>query len=800
MRKHTLALLLLASASLWAAPKDPAYYAGVDGKAGATLFNALKTRLNTGFVQLSYNALLTAYEVTDYTADGHVWDMYGGCNFLPSQKCGNYSSECDCYNREHSLPKSWFGGSTSGPGANLFHVVPTDGKVNGMRSNNAFGEVGSATYTYNGSKLGNNTLGAYSGKVFEPIDEYKGDFARGYMAMVLQYAGSKAFTSGNGAAIFNTDFTSGGNYGLTEYGVLLLMKWHRQDPVSQKEIDRNNGIEAMQGNRNPFVDYPCLAEYLWGTQKDKQVDLSALQATFADNYQDGDGCVVSNDPLLTAPVAGSVVNIGSANLGQRVVSTVRVTGINLTQPLTVSVSRAAGAAFASSAAVITPAEAMSGYQLEVSYTPEQTGTHEAVLTLSSTEVGQRVITLSGQCMPMLVEPAQQTLYIEADALRQAVRQEVNVRGTNLSSGVQISLDASSDWQLDKAELTAEQTNQGTPVVLTFSPSRLGEQQAVLTIESKDAAFEPRRLTVVGQCFFHALPAADITAHGFKAGWMDVGASRYVLDVYTYEGTQSEPVRTIMDDINGSTRAGSMTAGYTAFETYENQQAIRLGSSSKVGTLSYPITDLTGVDAIVVSACYYRNDAGARLIVSVDGQKLAAIDLTAQWTDYVVDIPEALRTNTASLSLSNEAAKLRVYLNSISTEVKGEQQVRTSVSGFPSEVGSATHFDVTGLAPSTTYYYTVRIDGEAQETDEIEVTTLQASSAVQTAAADGLRYAVHDGLLSLQGLRVGQQVRVCLLNGQRLHQLTAGTSELTIRLPHAGVYVLTVDHAAYKIVI
>ena len=278
----------------------PAYYKTIDGKSGKTLFDAVQIVTQTGYSSLGYDGLWGAFKTTDKKSNGKVWDMYSDCSWtFGSDQCGSYSSECDCYNREHSIPKSWFGGSTSGPGCDIFHLVPTDGKVNGMRSNYAFGEVSSASYTYDGAKkgtaksitiIGGNTIAgnvgttiSCSGTVFEPRDEYKGDFARGYMGALLKWAGDKSFTTGEGAKIFTTTFTMG-SFGLTKYGVALLMKWHRQDPVSQKEIDRNNGIQETQGNRNPFIDYPYLAEYIWGEKAGQTLELDDLITAYDSRF------------------------------------------------------------------------------------------------------------------------------------------------------------------------------------------------------------------------------------------------------------------------------------------------------------------------------------------------------------------------------------------------------------------------------------------------------------------------------------------------------------------------------------
>ena len=270
----------------------PAYYEDIQGKSGKSLFDAVQKVTKEGYTSLGYDGLWGAFKTTDKKSNGKVWDMYSDCSWtFGSDQCGSYSSECDCYNREHSIPKSWFGGSTSGPGCDIFHLVPTDGKVNGMRSNYAFGEVSSASYTYDGAKkgsaksitiIGGNTIAgntgttiSCSGTVFEPRDEYKGDFARGYMGSLLKWAGDQSFTTGEGSKIFTTNFTTG-SFGLTKYGVALLMKWHRQDPVSQKEVARNNGIQQTQGNRNPFIDYPYLAEFIWGEKAGETINLNDL--------------------------------------------------------------------------------------------------------------------------------------------------------------------------------------------------------------------------------------------------------------------------------------------------------------------------------------------------------------------------------------------------------------------------------------------------------------------------------------------------------------------------------------------
>lgn len=275
------------------------HYTELNNKSGINLWNAIYTCVQKGYTSLGYDGLYAAYQTTDIDDNGQIIDMYGGCLFSTSNQCGNYNAECQCYNREHSLPKSWWGSGNekTNQGCDIFHVVPTDGYVNNRRGAYAFGEVDEATYSYNGNKLGSSSIAGYSGTVFEPQDEYKGDFARGYMGVIAKWQLNA--TSGAGGSIFNNDYTESGNFGLTAYGIELLMKWHRQDPVSPKEKQRNDGIEQTQGNRNPFIDYPELAEYLWGNKRGQTVSLATLVSAY-------DGYVP--DTTQTAPVDTTQLN------------------------------------------------------------------------------------------------------------------------------------------------------------------------------------------------------------------------------------------------------------------------------------------------------------------------------------------------------------------------------------------------------------------------------------------------------------------------------------------------------------
>ncbi|MBK9290019.1 MAG: endonuclease [Bacteroidetes bacterium] len=256
--------MLLALAMQLSAQPPAGYYDSATGT-GVTLKTQLYHIIKNHSVR-SYDQLWTDFQSTDAKSNGKVWDIYSDIpsgtpayeyNFL-TNRCGNYNSEGDCYNREHSFPASWFN-DASPMYSDLFHVYPTDGYVNNRRSNYPYGQVGTATWTStNSSKLGLSNYPGYSGVVFEPRNDFKGDLARTYFYMVTRY--ENVVTNWNSPMLNKTTYPSFSNWALS-----LLLQWHQQDPVSQKEIDRNNAIYALQGNRNPFIDNPNYALMIWGS-------------------------------------------------------------------------------------------------------------------------------------------------------------------------------------------------------------------------------------------------------------------------------------------------------------------------------------------------------------------------------------------------------------------------------------------------------------------------------------------------------------------------------------------------------
>ncbi len=257
------------------------YYASIGNETCGDLKTALYNLIK-GHSKKSYASLWTHYKTTDdrrndSNTETIIWDMYSDNPTGPenefslgSDQCGTFAGEGSCYNREHTFPKSWWGGSTSpSQYTDIFTVVPSDGWVNSVRNNYPYGEVLAGTenqITNNGSKLGNSaiTIPGYTGKVFEPTDAYKGDLARGYFYMATRY--ENVIASWENITPEANVVLDGSSFPVYEPWLInMLIDWHNSDPVSQKEIDRNESIFGIQGNRNPFIDHPEYVDLIWGS-------------------------------------------------------------------------------------------------------------------------------------------------------------------------------------------------------------------------------------------------------------------------------------------------------------------------------------------------------------------------------------------------------------------------------------------------------------------------------------------------------------------------------------------------------
>lgn len=292
-----LSTFLISYCLIWAqGPNDSGtYYQNANGKKGEALKTALYSIIKSPSV-VGYSGLGDKYKLTDKRSDGYLRDWYSNATNYTWDNSGGNSSEGAGWNKEHSVPQSWFN-EASPMKSDIVHVVPTDCYVNNRRGSYLIAEVNSITWSSKNqySKLGTCKTSGYSGTVFEPNNEIKGDMARIYFYMVTCYQDKfMNWKKGEATKIFSTSSYPG----YQDWYMDMLIRWSKEDPIDDIEIARNNAVQTVQGNRNPFVDYPGLEDYIWGSKKDV--------AFSYDNYE-GDPSAYVAMPTIS-PDAGTYYN------------------------------------------------------------------------------------------------------------------------------------------------------------------------------------------------------------------------------------------------------------------------------------------------------------------------------------------------------------------------------------------------------------------------------------------------------------------------------------------------------------
>lgn len=376
--KHIIPVAALVCAFAANAEIPAGYYSELNGKKDGELKTAAYNIIHS-FTQISsYSALPSYFRRTDvYPESDRWWDMYSD---IPL-----YAPSFSGLNREHSFPKSWWGGSTSVSAyVDLNHLYPSEMKANTAKSNYPLGTVSEATFDNDVVKVGYPVNGQGGGArfVFEPADEYKGDFARTYFYMVTCYQTlTWKYTYMVSQNLYPT---------LNPWSVQLLMQWHRDDPVSQKEIDRNEEVFSIQNNRNPFIDLPELAEYLWGTRQ-------------GESFSPGDVPVEPvGDPELIAPVRNMELQFNQVALGNSSTARLLVKGKNLTGTIHNQIWSGNSDMFTSAVERIPASQACTddGYWLTITYRPTALGTHESKILFEGSFPGSRSVILKGECLPV----------------------------------------------------------------------------------------------------------------------------------------------------------------------------------------------------------------------------------------------------------------------------------------------------------------------------------------------------------------------------------------------------------------
>lgn len=781
MKKQLSILCLLLNALALMAEPPADYYSSIDGKKGKDIQTALSNKISN-HTNVGYDGLYDVYETSDVRADGTIWDTYSDCAFSTSKTCGSYKDVCNCYNREHTIPQSW--GADGAAKSDAFHVLPTDGYVNNQRSNYPYGECEGGTRLSNKArgKLGSSTFPGYSGKVFEVDDEYKGDIARGYFYMLCAYM-NKSFEGSGGNVIFD------GPGALTSYGLNLLLKWHRLDPVSQKERDRNDAIYAKQHNRNPFIDYPCLVEYIWGDNKNEVLNLANIMSAYAPEYEASDltGCYnAPTSPTILTPKSGSVVEVGSASLNKTVSANVFVEAALLNAPIQLTISGANAAYFSVSTPTIPAATANTGTNIAVSYTPAALGNHTATLTLSSNGSNTVAVTLKGQCVASLVSPAE-NIFITNNNVGTTEIYKLLVRGTNLSSGVSLQINDNA-FTLSRDQLTADEVNNGVEVDLNFTPKTIGTYKAELSVVSAD--FATRTIAVQGSCLFEILPVSDITYKSVRLNWTNAGTTNYTINVYQKSTIGVEEVLVMSDDCAATNGAKS---GYT---NVESQGGLRLGSGSQIGTLTFSNIDLSEGGRIEFEAKYYNQDA-CPVVIQLGSSKFTQ-ELTNAFDTYSISIEANEAYKNVNLVFSNPEKGKRVIIKTIKVYTGGEKEENVSLEGYPVQVGNVQTYVVENLDSITEYYFTVQPEGQAVSEENMFLTDNSGTSALSSFIYEGITYMSTADGIELSRIPQGSSLLVFDAQGRLVYSVASTGSVETIRLSQ-GFYLIKVGNEVFKIV-
>ena len=387
--------LFIVSSAFAAAGGPPAgYYSSIDGLQDASLKSALGTltrhRLTTLYDYGSgKNRTWQGLYYTDRnTSDNSVIDMYSNNKrYFDTSNPTASVTNCDI---EHMFPNSWWGAKAGCKEAycDLHHLVPADFSANRSKSNRGPGIPVDTTFN-NGVWVNGNDANGIS--VFCPPDEYKGDFARALMYIAVTYGDTVTWQTDN--ATPHMDNSSWQEF--IPATSALLLAWHRADPVSNKERVRMNTVYGIQGNRNPFIDYPCLAEYIWGDKVGTAVSMDALTCAYDDSFTD-EGCSAVTTPVLTSPTRA--INVGTTAAGTPISPTITVKGANLESGnLTLALSGTNASLFSLSTTSVSNSNAESGQAVTITYSPTANGSHTATLTISGCGITTKSFTITGTC-------------------------------------------------------------------------------------------------------------------------------------------------------------------------------------------------------------------------------------------------------------------------------------------------------------------------------------------------------------------------------------------------------------------
>lgn len=302
MKKYLLflsvAVFALCSLSTFAEDLPEGFYNSANGLKDCELKGTLKELIRNHTVIGYGEGSWEVFYYADQDENGYCMDMY--CDDW--KKFGAPGSAVSGCNVEHSFAKSWWGGAKNDAYKDCYHLNPSNSTANSARSNYPLGNVTNLVKTAGSLKIGKQHHDSLNVdfNIWEPKDEYKGDFARAYFYMATCYGKDKkgnydptVCSAYQGWRLDNKDV--GSKFAMQNDNYLefqpweqeVLIQWHRQDPVSVKEIKRADAVSNFQHNRNPFIDYPYLAEYIWGEKAGEELNMTDLMGSFETDFIPG---------------------------------------------------------------------------------------------------------------------------------------------------------------------------------------------------------------------------------------------------------------------------------------------------------------------------------------------------------------------------------------------------------------------------------------------------------------------------------------------------------------------------------
>lgn len=373
-------LLLISTLSIAAIPAG--YYHFAKNKSKSELKTALKN-VSTPLRVFEYGSgpgfTWEGFYYTDRRSDSTVVDIYS--NVVRKQT--SYSAVNEMH-IEHSFPKSWWGAHENMAYKDLFHLYPADAVTNMTKSNLPLGEVtGTPTLDNGVSKVGKNGFGtSYADNCFEPADAYKGDFARSYLYISSIYE--------DFSQLWQSPMLNNNLYPVWKpWAIDLLLKWHQQDPVSTKEITRNEAIYQIQGNRNPFIDYPALAEYIWGA------DTTSI-FPFPTETQ----------AYLISPRRGMAIDFGTIMTNDSRTETLHIEGANISGNISLVIKNTTSS-LQLSTSELSPQNVLNGININLTFAPTSEGSIRDTLIISGGGLTEnRFIPIRANVSPdfVLLEP------------------------------------------------------------------------------------------------------------------------------------------------------------------------------------------------------------------------------------------------------------------------------------------------------------------------------------------------------------------------------------------------------------